>query len=205
MALHPSSLKDRRTSLAFGCAQRSPRDLEPLLNFSFNLKVLQTKNLSLFNATYTQYSKLLYGISLHILFNSEEAEDVVQECFIAFAEEMDKIENPKFWLVRAATNKSIDRYRRKKVVQGHADKEIASDDQAPFFTISTQLALSKELRTILASLKEQERALLILKLGYDYQYDELSSLLGVPEGSLKSQVSRLLKKIQSIHGAHHEG
>lgn len=165
--------------------------------------MLQTRNLQLFNEAYQKYSRLIYGISLHILFDAQEAEDVVQECFMSFASEIDQVENPKFWLARAASNKSIDRYRKLKTAKNHALQSKSAETNAQFFTISTQSAISKELQKILESLEEDERALLVLKLGYDYQYDEISKLLGIPEGTVKSQVFRLLKKIQEAHGADH--
>ena len=162
--------------------------------------MLRTKNLSRFNEDYKTYSKLVFGVSVHILLATQEAEEVVQEVFLKYAEEFDTVENPKYWLVRAATNMSIDKHRRRKTFRNYADKVVNSVRTA-FITISTRSAVKKELRGILESLNEKDRSLLTLKLGHGYQYEEIAEILGIPEGSVKSALSRLLKRLKDQRGS----
>jgi RNA polymerase sigma-70 factor (ECF subfamily) len=161
--------------------------------------MLKTTYLARFNEDYEKYSKLLFGVAVHILMSAQEAEDVVQEVFIKYAEEIDKVENAKFWLVRTTSNKSIDRYRRQKTFQNYAGK-VFDEVTRPFATISTKTSIKKELRSVLEKFDEKERTLLTLKFGYEMQYDEISKILEIPEGTIKSSISRILKRLGDARG-----
>ena len=70
-----------------------------------------------FAALYDRTAPQLFGIALRILRQREEAEDVLQECFVAVWERADTYDARKgqvmTWLVSIVRHRAIDRRRRR--------------------------------------------------------------------------------------------
>jgi RNA polymerase sigma-70 factor (ECF subfamily) len=67
----------------------------------------------------TKYSERVYNLALRILRNREDAEDVLQETFLTVLEKFDTFDGRSAfftWLYRIATNASLMKLRRKKLV-----------------------------------------------------------------------------------------
>ena len=163
-------------------------------------KLLETTNIELFHQVYNKYSKLVYSVALHIVLSKQEAEEVVQDVFIKYCEhfnKIEKVEDPKYWLTKVTTNLCIDKYNRSKRFDNYSENP-EHNLKTNSFTITTKIAVKEELQGILWSLNEKDRSILILKLGQDCNYREISDILGIPEGTVKSTLSRLLTRIKNV-------
>ncbi len=72
-----------------------------------------------FSELVTTYSERVYNLALRILRNKEDAEDVLQETFMTVLEKIDTFdERSTFftWVYRIATNASLMKLRRKKII-----------------------------------------------------------------------------------------
>ena len=81
-----------------------------------------------FEAAYEKYADMLYRIALSDLGNTHDAEDVVQDTFVAYFSykgSFETEEHLKAWLIRVLINKARDELRRKKV------RSHASFDEIP--------------------------------------------------------------------------
>lgn len=70
-----------------------------------------------FKEIFEQHSKRVYNITLNLLQNNEDAEDVTQEVFIEIYYSLSKFNNQSTlstWIYRIAVNKSLDFIRKKK-------------------------------------------------------------------------------------------
>ena len=66
-----------------------------------------------------KYSERIYNLALRILRNREEAEDILQETFITVIEKLHSFDGRSSfftWIYRIATNASLMRLRKKKLV-----------------------------------------------------------------------------------------
>ncbi|MEV1204523.1 sigma factor, partial [Microbispora rosea] len=62
---------------------------------------------------FTTHRSLLAGVAYRILGSAADAEDVVQEAWLRWAEvDAASVANPKAYLVRVTTNLAVDRLRR---------------------------------------------------------------------------------------------
>jgi len=106
------------------------------------------------------------------------------------------------WLFRIAQNAWIDQVRsrraRGRVVTEDPDADAPGIDGAA--AMSATLTLSKALR-VLASLPEEQRVVVALVQIDGYSYREASEILGVPEGTVTSRLSRARATLLAqVHG-----
>ncbi len=128
--------------------------------------------------------------------NVWDGEDLVQDTlmrvFSLLGKVDAKLENPRAYLIRTATNLWIDRVRRQIREQAilELEKTAAADDSSQRPNQETNLELRDASLELLQQLHPQERAALVLKDVYDYTLDETACLLKTSVGAVKSALHR---------------
>ncbi|MTT31495.1 RNA polymerase sigma factor SigW [Terrilactibacillus sp. BCM23-1] len=162
------------------------------------------------------YKNGVYNICLRMVGNRQEAEDLSQEAFIRAYTKIDKYDvERKFstWLYRIATNLSID-YLRKKKPNVYLDADLPGTED---FTLKSQLADGEPLpeESIVNSetqaLIQQEinqlplkyRSAIVLKYIQDMNLKEISEILNIPVGTVKTRIHRgreaLRKRLRHVN------
>ena len=157
-----------------------------------------------FREVYRRFGGSLYGTAWRILRNAEEAEEVVQETFLILYRKAASArpENLGAWLHRVAANRSVDRLRRRtrrgevELFQGThtdggasagADARAEAGRPAP---IAGPRALGLDLERAVARLPERARTVFILHDVEGFKHREIGELMGISDGSSKSQLFR---------------
>jgi RNA polymerase sigma factor (sigma-70 family) len=151
---------------------------------------------------YRQYSKAMLNTAHRILQNLEEAEDVLQETFLSAFTKIDQFNESSTlgaWLKRITVNKSINALQRNKASwvpldDAHLDHVGASaqDDE-----ISSLWNVDQVMRTV-AALPDGYRVVLSLYLLEGYDHMEIADILGISEGTSKSQYNRAKQKVREL-------
>jgi RNA polymerase sigma-70 factor (ECF subfamily) len=116
-----------------------------------------------------------------------EAEEVVQEAFTRAAARWGRLRDydlPEAWVRRVAMNLAADRARNLRR-QARAMRRLQAPAEAVAASVEA-LALAEALRT----LPVRQRQALVLHYLVDLQVGEIAQTLGVPEGTVKSLLSR---------------
>lgn len=152
---------------------------------------------------YKLYYKPMYNVSLRILGDTMEAEDVMQESFLAAFRTISKTElNISFggWLKRIVVNRSLDALRKKRVsfelvenLPDYSEMETNYDQEAD----STEEKISK-IRGAIERLPEKYRVVLSLNLFEGYDHDEIGQILGVPASTSRAHLSRGKQKLLQL-------
>lgn len=128
-----------------------------------------------------------------------DAEDVVQETFIAFLKKkyVDKaeIEDEKAYITQIAINKSRNYIRdHKEIAYEDIDilKEYVDDDLNPLHA-AVQTDRAKNIRKIVASLQPIHRNVLILRYVEDRTPEEICRLLGISRPVYYNRLQGLVK------------
>ncbi|HVZ41310.1 MAG TPA: sigma-70 family RNA polymerase sigma factor [Candidatus Kapabacteria bacterium] len=152
---------------------------------------------------YDRFSKLLYGIILTVVRDTDEAEDVLQEVFIQIWRSAGTYQSalgtPKTWLVRMAHNRAIDllrskRFKQKKVEVGSFDtSDQEARPPADYVADTTwQTTLHHEQRgqisTALAQLPPEQRTLIDLAFLQGFTHQEIAQNTGIPLGTIKTRI-----------------
>jgi RNA polymerase sigma-70 factor (ECF subfamily) len=141
-----------------------------------------------------QFEARVYGFTLHILRDAEEARDVAQEVFVRVWSRLgEQIDAPRFlpWLMRLARNASVDRLRRKRA-RGEAAEltdEAASSAVGPE-ELSRGAAERRLVWRALGRIGDASREILVLNEIEGMDVREISELLALPEGTVKSRAHR---------------
>lgn len=125
----------------------------------------------------------------------ELAEDLVQETFLKALRNPDTLEDlgpsqRRAWLFRTLKNLLVDRYRRAVLERAHLqtlDAEVVAWDPG---------IQQVENEQVLASLEPEDRVLFRLRYIEDYNAAEISEMLGIPAGTVRSRLSRCRKKLK---------
>jgi RNA polymerase sigma factor (sigma-70 family) len=155
---------------------------------------------------YSRYSRLMFGVCQRYSSSREDAEDVLQIAFVKVFKSL-SLYNGKGsfegWIRRIMVNTAIDQYRSSikqqfvniddlQIHEGEADTEdYAQDDN--FNHIDPKVVLP-----LLQQLPNGYRLVLNLYAVEGHNHREISEILGISEGSSKSQLHkarRYLKKL----------
>ena len=128
----------------------------------------------------------LFGTANRLLRRPEEAEEVVQETFVRFYQNVLKIRsgNLRSWLHRVTVNQCLDRLKAKGRDSDELSEEMPGHD--PALHPSQRLDLARAV----GSLPEQARRVFLLHDLEGFKHREVAECLGISEGTSKSQLFR---------------
>lgn len=145
---------------------------------------------------YKLYYKAMYNISLRIVNNTMEAEDIMQEAFLSAFEEIDKYSGKVSfgaWLKSIVQNRSIDSLRKTDKISFEnieTVKEVEYDlAEIQYMNEEPDLTMDRIL-DIIKKLPEKARNVFTLYFLEGYDYEEISDILSISSGTSRSQLSR---------------
>jgi RNA polymerase sigma factor (sigma-70 family) len=155
-----------------------------------------------FSSLLNRYRDSLYFMLLKMVNNASDAEDLTIEAFGKAFRSLDSF-TPDYafstWLFKIATNNCIDFIRKKQVSPTPIDQ---LQDDLEHITVSLQSDLPDPeetlindqkiavLRDIVNQLKPRYRNLIELRYYKEYSYEEISTELKLPIGTVKAQLYR---------------
>jgi len=151
---------------------------------------------------YKLYYKAMYNTSLRIVGDPTDAEDIMQEAFLAAFEKIDTYsETVAFgaWLKKIVVNKSLDYLNKKKVlfedIESHFDiSDNSTNDSICEEETATRVDMVKE---GIKKLPEGYRIILSLYLLEGYDHDEIAEIMKISSNTSRSQLSRAKQKLIS--------
>ncbi len=142
---------------------------------------------------YDRHSRLLYSLALRILRDAGDAEDVLQEVFVALWTRVHTYDpalgSPVAWLVRIARNRAIDRLRASGV-RARAVDAAPVDPPAPR-SPEDSAARAEENRAVvnaLAALPRDQRMLIEDAYFLGLTHAEIADRHGMPLGTVKTRI-----------------
>jgi RNA polymerase sigma factor (sigma-70 family) len=148
---------------------------------------------------FEQYGKLWFSVAYRYLRNTMEAEDITADAFVKIVRNVAKgsfesIEKFEAWARRIVVNEALMLLRRRSsfhLVSESEAENIASDED-----LLSNYAV-QEILELVRSLPEGYKVVFNLYVVEGYNHKEIGELLGINEGTSKSQLSKakaLLKK-----------
>lgn len=139
----------------------------------------------------------LYKTGMAILKNDDDTCDAVQETLISAYKSFQNLKNKEYfntWITRILINKCYDIIRNNKKIS-YINKEMEVDSNTSYYDIyKSESRVERVLNLIDSDLK------LVSVLYYydEYSVKEISELLNIPEGTVKSRLSRARDKMFEI-------
>ena len=119
----------------------------------------------------------------------ERAEDAFQDTFLRALRAYDRLEHGEHlraWVLTIATNAAIDAGRRERP-SAELDNDPAGEDERPAF---------EELAPLTDELPPKERAAVVLRYGYDLDYDTIGAALGSNEQAARQAASAGVRRLR---------
>lgn len=155
-------------------------------------------NAQAFNTLYTRYSQRMHAFFSRMLgFNSEKADDFLQELFMKIIEKPEAFDcSRKFstWLYTVAGNMCKNEYRRmERHPQTNQIPEEPGEDSIPD---RIDFALFRtELQEALARLSPEHRECFVLRYQEELSTKEISEIMDCPEGTVRSRLFYALRRL----------
>jgi len=159
-----------------------------------------------------RYEKMIYNLAMTKLQNKENAQDISQECFLRAYKMLRSYRTDSAfstWIYRICQNLIFDHYRKSKKIStvslsgsdwepdGGEPKEIDIADTSG--EPSEQIIRSEKIekiRGIINSLPGDLKEIIVLRDLNNLSYADISDILGVEIGTVKSRLNRAREKLK---------
>ena len=157
-----------------------------------------------------EYEKNVYNIALRVLKNAQDAEDAAQEVFLRVYRNIRKFEGRSSlstWTYQITMNVCLDTTRKRKhqaesplmqVIDGEEVGADVPDDSYQPEQVYERREMRETVRGAIDSLPQDQREVIVLRELTGLSYTELSSVLNVTEGTVKSRLYRARERLANI-------
>jgi RNA polymerase sigma factor, sigma-70 family len=147
---------------------------------------------------YKLYYKSMYNVCMRMVGNEVEAEDVMQESFLKAFTKLDSYRGEVSfgaWLKKIVINRSLDQLKKRKVKFEELNEKIPDEETVHLDISEIQM---EKLKKAVYSLPDGYRVVLSLYLLEGYDHEEISQILGITNGSSRSQFLRAKLRLREI-------
>ena len=148
---------------------------------------------------YKLYYKAMYNASLRIVNDSMEAEDIMQDAFLAAFEKIGTYGGKVSfgaWLKKIVINKSLDIIKKKRVeLIPIKEQEYRIEDESSNKESGIPEVSVENIKNCIDKLADGYRIVLSLYLIEGYDHEEIGQILGISGSTSRSQFTRARKKL----------
>lgn len=148
---------------------------------------------------YRRFSSRMYAVCLRYAGNAEEAEDILQEGFIKVFKKLDSFRREgsfEGWIRRIFVNTAIEHFRRKRYLMPVTEKE-ENTIEGKYLSVLDDLA-ARDIMALVQELSPGYRTVFNMYVVEGYTHKEIADMLGISEGTSKSQLSRAKVILQDM-------
>lgn len=148
-----------------------------------------------------RYSDQARRVARSVLQDPDDADDAAQDAFLSALAKLAQYDASRPfgpWLMRIVANAATDRRRRRQVRKAETLNEgLVAGGRRPDVVAETE-ALSERLRQALGQLPERRRMAVVLFDVEGYSHAEIGEILGMPEGTVRSEVFHARRKLRTL-------
>lgn len=150
-------------------------------------------------ALYKQYYRGIYNVCMRILNHSAEAEDAMQEAFMAAFRQLNSYRGEVSfgaWLKRIAINRSIDMLRKRRIQYDDVSRlPDQTDENTDYFDPDMSAEIIK---SAIGELPDNYRIVLSLFLLEGYDHDEIAGILHISNGASRTIYHRAKERLKIL-------
>ncbi|MBI3681512.1 MAG: sigma-70 family RNA polymerase sigma factor [Acidobacteria bacterium] len=155
---------------------------------------------------YDRSSSLIYGLTLRMLGNAEDAEEVTLDVYAQVWRSARSFDadrgTPSAWLVMLARSRALDRLRA-QAQRRSRERAVEAPPNVPDRAVlpDESTALDEQRRRVqaaLAVLSAEQRALIEMAFFAGFSHSELASRTGLPLGTVKTRIRMGMIKLREL-------
>jgi RNA polymerase sigma-70 factor (ECF subfamily) len=148
---------------------------------------------------YQRFAPKMYAVCLRYAGTAPEAEDILQEGFIKVFKKLTSYRGEgsfEGWIRRIFVNTAIEHFRRKRYLQPVTERE-ENTVEGKYLSILDDMA-EKDVLALVQQLSPGYRTVFNMYVVEGYTHKEIADMLGISEGTSKSQLSRAKVILQDM-------
>jgi len=162
------------------------------------LPLLKNGGHAAFDELYKRYGQKMFSYFFRMLWkNKELAEDFTQDLFLKIINNADAyMEGRNFstWLYSIANNMCKNEYRKQEVRATHSKQPVKETSAE---AVNPDMRRFKEaVHNCTNQLPEEKKTLYILRFQENLSVPDISKIMNIPEGTIKSRIFYLLKEMK---------
>jgi RNA polymerase sigma-70 factor (ECF subfamily) len=157
-----------------------------------------------FEELYRQHARRLFSLVVRIIGSADDAEDLLQEVFLQAHRKLAGFRGDSAlgtWLYRLTMNHCLDHLRGRQMRMNRATESLDNDSteepRAPSPVVPTAVS-RMDLERAIKMLPDGARAAFLLHDVEGFEHREIAQILGISEGTSKSQVHKARMKLRAI-------
>ncbi|MBS1729485.1 MAG: sigma-70 family RNA polymerase sigma factor [Bacteroidetes bacterium] len=162
---------------------------------------LKQRQQSAFDYLYEHYAGALYQMVVSMIPDKETAKDVLQEVFIKIWNQVETYDPSKgrlfTWMLNISRNASIDKLRNKNYKNQQKNLALPED----VYKVGGNTIINTDqigLRKLVHTLKDEWKQPLELTYFQGYTQEEISKILDLPVGTVKTRLRAALKELRKL-------
>ncbi len=148
-----------------------------------------------FSKLVLESEQTLYRISMSMLKNEADCEDAVQTAILTAYEKLSSLKKEEYfrtWLVRILINVCNKQLGRRGKIINLDDNEYTAEPSVPSHDKNVELKIALE------NLPQKFRQVIVLFYIEGFSVTNIKNILGIPEGTVKSRLSKGRSLLKSI-------
>jgi RNA polymerase sigma-70 factor, ECF subfamily len=177
---------------------------------------LVARDESAFNELVMVYERRVFALVFRMLGRRDEAEDLAQEVFVQIFKAIDQFRGESklsTWIYRIAVNlcKNRSKYLSRRHLSDQEDidamaervplsaaKGVSVGDVSRPDDLVEGMQLEVVVKRAIAELEPDFREVLVLRDVEDLSYEEIASITGLPDGTVKSRIHRARAQLRAL-------
>ena len=148
---------------------------------------------------YKKFSSKMFAVCLRYAGNSDDAQDILQDGFVKIYKNLSRFRSEgsfEGWVRRIFVNTAIEHLRRKTYLKPIAEKE---ENTLPYKeTTALDKLGEKDIMNLISQLSPGYRTVFNMYVVEGYTHKEVGDILGISEGTSKSQLARARTLLQEM-------
>jgi RNA polymerase sigma-70 factor, ECF subfamily len=153
---------------------------------------------------YRRHAGSVHALARRVLGDSNLAQEVVQEVFLALWRAPDRFDpergSLRAWLLAQCHGRSVDLVRAESARRAREEREVRMRAESGYDLEREvwDLSIAERVREALSALRDEERRVIELAYFGGHTYREAARLLGEPEGTVKTRIRSGLRNMRTI-------
>lgn len=169
------------------------------------ITALQNGSEAAFNELYHRYHKLIFFVANRTCHNEADAQDITQDTLLTIKEHAGDIRNPKYfrlWVYRIISSKCKNMfYKNRRIMNTNEDDYFSNhmiEERREFIPHQDMHFKSDQevINHLIDQLSEGQRLVMIMFYMEQFSIHEISEVLEIPEGTVKSRLSTARNTLQ---------
>jgi RNA polymerase sigma-70 factor (ECF subfamily) len=173
-----------------------------------------------FDDLYEKYQNAVFGFAYYLTQNRGDAEDLFQEAWLRIAKKLPgevNMQSIKAWIFTVVANLHRDELRKKRIRRlFFSQKAMSLEKENTMFPVlpgkpisvnsdeAYQADIGRDIARAMARLPDRQRRVFVLKEMAEFKQAEISDILGIPLGTVKSLMHRAVTRLRRELSKYHE-